>query len=319
MASIPAKLLKTALSLAVKHKPRTQERLKRRLRLTMNAPLLPSSVPSGISLRPATIAGVPGEWLEPAESTMTILYFHGGAFLGGTLRTYHRFCGELAKRLNARVFMPDYRLAPEHPFPAAVNDAFSVFKSLSAECGARQPLVVAGDSAGGNLSLVTLMRARDEGLPAPLCGILISPGTDATGSFPSLSANSACDVMLSGDMINMAIDIYLNGADPTQPHASPCLGDFTDLPPMMVSVSEEECLRDDAYHVVESARRAGVATTLLSRQDMPHVWPIFFSLLPEARQDMPKFIDFVHAQLASATRDLYASIDNAERAQSPAA
>lgn len=293
MASIQATMLKFFLRMRVKRELKSKTELVRHLRSAMDTKLFPSPLPSGVRLEKGSVAGVPGEWLEVANPRMTMLYLHGGAFIGGKLATYHTFCGELAKRLNARIFLADYRLAPEHPYPAATDDAFQVYRQLSAELQGVEPLVIAGDSAGGNLTLVTLLRAKAEDLPMPVCVLTLSPGTDATGTLPALSANSASDAMLSKPMIDMAVDIYLAGADPTHPYASPSRGDFSGLPPLLVTVSEEECLRDDAYRVVYNARQAGVPVELLSRVDMPHVWPIFHLVLPEARQDMHVLVSFV--------------------------
>ena len=135
----------------------------------------PAPVPRGISIDPINIAGVPCERVavrRPPE--MTILHLHGGAFIGGKLRTYHPFCGALARRLQAQVILPDYRLAPEHPFPAAPDDCLAVYRELI-ECGTDPAdLIVTGDSAGGNLTLVTLQSARDEGLPMPRCAVLLN-------------------------------------------------------------------------------------------------------------------------------------------------
>ena len=293
MASIQARMLKFFLRMRVKRELTSNAKLVRHLRSAMDTKLFPSPLPSGVRVRQASVAGVPGEWLEVADPRMTMLYLHGGAFIGGKLATYHTFCGELAKRLHARIFLPDYRLAPEHPFPAAPDDAFQVYRQLSAELQGNEPLVIAGDSAGGNLTLVTLLRAKLENLPMPVCALTLSPGTDATGTLPALAANSVSDSMLSKSMIDRAVDIYLAGADPTHPYASPCRGNFSGFPPLLVTVSEEECLRDDAYRVVHNARQAGVTVELLSRPDMPHIWPVFHLLLPEARQDMHALVSFV--------------------------
>lgn len=157
---------------------------------------------------------------------------------------------------------------------------------------------MAGDSAGGNLTLVTLLRARDENLTLPICAMALSPGTDATGTLTSLSANSDSDAMLSKGMIDMAVNIYLNGADPTHPYASPARGDFSGFPPLLITVSEEECLRDDAYRAVYNAHQAQVPVDLLSRPDMPHVWIVFPLLLPEAREDMHILVNFVEKHAA---------------------
>ena len=297
MASLPAKIIKPLFRVVMKRDIQDPEHLVCHLRKVMNAPLLPALLPSGVSLRYSRVADIPGQWLTTATPTVTLLFLHGGAFVGGRLDTYHNFCGRLAQALNARIFLADYRLAPEHPYPAAPDDALCVYRELIEDS---RPLVVAGDSAGGNLTLVTLLRARDEGLPMPVCAIAISPGADGTGELMSRQANNDSDPMLSQAMIDGATKLYLQGADPLHPYASPCRGDYRQLPPLMLTVSEEECLRDDAYAVAERARQAGVPVKLLSRPDMPHVWPILRLLLPEARKDTERLINFVQAQLRSA-------------------
>ena len=297
MASIPAKTMKLLLRVGVKRDIRDPDKLVRHLRRVMNAPLAPSRVPRGIRLQKGEVAGVSGHWLSPPDPAVTILYLHGGAFIGGRLETYHNFCGRLAGALNARVFLPDYRLAPEHPYPAAPDDAFHVYQELVTD---PRPIIIAGDSAGGNLTLVTLLRARDQKLPMPVCALAISPGADGRGELMSRQANSDSDAMLSQCMIDIATDIYLAGADPQHPYASPCLGDFTGLPPLMLTVSDEECLRDDAHVVAQRCREAGVPVRLLERPDMPHVWPVFTFLLPEARRDFRKIVNHLHRNLATA-------------------
>lgn len=297
MASLPAKIIKPLFRAVMKRDIQDPDHLVRHLRRVMNAPLIPSLIPRSVSLRRARVADIPGQWLTTANPAVTLLYLHGGAFVGGRLDTYHHFCGRLAQALNARIFLADYRLAPEHPYPAAPDDAMSMYRELIDD---PLPLVVAGDSAGGNLTLVTLLRARDEELPMAVCAVAISPGADCTGELISRQANNDSDSMLSRAMIDGATQLYLQGADPLHPYASPCRGDFRQLPPLMLTVSEEECLRDDAYAVAERARQAGVPVTLLSRLDMPHIWPVFRLLLPEARRDTERMIDFVQTQLASA-------------------
>lgn len=294
MPSLAASALKIMLKAGVKRDIRDPNELVRHLRLMMNAPLMPSNLPRGISLSKGRVGGVPGEWLTSKKPKVTLLYLHGGAFIGGRLQTYHRFCGVLAQALNARVFMPDYRLAPEYPYPAAIDDAFAAYREL---IGLEHPLIVAGDSAGGNLTLVTLLRARDQQMAMPICAVAISPGADATGTLMSLHANDHSDSMLSRAMIDTAVKIYLGDADPFHPYASPSRGSFNGLPPLMITVSEEECLRDDAYRVAHEARKAKVPVTLLSRRRMPHVWPVFHSLLPEARKDTTKIVEFMCRQL----------------------
>lgn len=292
MATLPARAAKLLTRLLIKRNTGTPDQIVRHLK-RMLGHALPAWMPVGVTLRTGMVAGVPGQWLEVKHPQTTLLYLHGGAFVTGALGHYHAFCGQLALQLNANIFLADYRLAPEHPFPAAVDDAFAVYRELINNNPAARPLIVAGDSAGGNLTLVTLLRARDENLPMPNCAVTLSPATDATATLPSISANSRTDAMLSGSMIEKVAAVYLAGQDATQPYASPSRGDFTGLPPLLFTVSEEECLRDDTYAAATKARLAGVAVEILSRPDMPHVWPILWLFLPEARTDMQVIVRFI--------------------------
>ena len=307
MASTQAKILKIALRIRVKREFGSKEAVVKHLRSAMNSRMLPCPLPAGVKMRKDVLGGIHGQWLEVSNPRMVMLYLHGGAFIGGRLETYHPFCGELAKRLSARIFLADYRLAPEHPFPAAPDDAFATYAALVRGEGGKLPIVIAGDSAGGNLTLVTLLRARDAGLRLPACAIALSPGADATGKLWSVKANSEADAMLSKSIIDHAIGIYLNGAEPTDPHVSPSRGHYAGFPPLMLTVSESECLRDDAYMVAQRAREAGVPVKMIARQDMPHVWPIFNLFLPEAKKDVTKIALFIQRhtdQPAGVTRTL---------------
>lgn len=293
MASTQAEILKMALRVRVKRELGSKKALVKHLRSAMDSRLLPSPLPAGVRMRRDAQGGIHGQWLEVSNPRMVILYLHGGAFIGGRLETYHPFCGELAKRLSARIFLADYRLAPEHPFPAAPDDAFAAYAALVNSEAGQLPVVLAGDSAGGNLTLVTLLKARDAGLRLPACAVALSPGADATGTLWSVKANSTADAMLSKSMIDHAIGIYLNGAEPNDPYVSPSRGHYAGFPPLMLTVSESECLRDDAYLVAQRAREAGVPVQMIARRDMPHVWPIFNLFLPEAKRDMAKIARFI--------------------------
>lgn len=291
MASLTARVLKTILKSQMKKELPNADAFVKHLRKIMDLPL---SFPltSGVSCTSATVAGVPGEWLEVDNPIMTVVFFHGGAFIGGRLSTYHSFCGQWAKQLNARIFLADYRLAPEHPFPAAPDDCFEVYKDIQRNYS-HQPIVVAGDSAGGNLTLVTLLRAKENGVPMPNCALTLSPGSDLTEDVYSRQANAESDAMFDVSVFSQVREVYCPGEDLTNPHLSPAYGDFLGFPPLCVSVSDEEALRDDAYKVVHNAQVANVPVQLISRDDMPHDWPVLYPMLPEARQDLPLFIQFI--------------------------
>ena len=299
MTSLTARVLKTVLKSQMKKEFPTSEAFVKHLRKIMDLPL---SFPltSGVNKREATVAGVPGEWLEVDDPVMTIVFFHGGAFIGGRLATYHSFCGQWAKRLNARIFLPDYRLAPEHPFPAAVDDCFNVYEDIQKNYS-NQPIVVAGDSAGGNLTLVTLLRAKENNIPMPNCALTLSPGTDLTENVYSRQANAESDAMFDGSVFALLKGIYCPDEELTNPYISPAFGDFSGFPPLCVSVSDQEALRDDAHKAVHNAQIANVPVQLISRDDMPHDWPILYPMLPEARQDLPLFIEFIKEHTTSVT------------------
>ncbi|MEW6168689.1 MAG: alpha/beta hydrolase [Pseudomonadota bacterium] len=253
----------------------------------------PAPVPRGLSIEQISIAGVPCERLAVRRPEMTILHLHGGAFIGGKLRTYRPFAGRLAKLLKAEVILPDYRLAPEHPFPAAPEDCLAVYRTLL-ECGVEaHKLAVTGDSAGGNLTLVTLQTARDQGIALPRCAVAISPGADISGRLPSWRENDRRDAMLSYSTIQIMAKVYLRDHPRDDPRASPLNGDFTGLPPLLLTVSDQECLRDDAYAVAAKARAQGVRVEMLARPDLPHAWPVLNVLIAEAREDLRRIADFI--------------------------
>ena len=293
MTSLSAIATKTLFRAMLKREFASKEHAVRHFRRVLDDAPFPSFLPLGVSARKMNFAGVPCERLAPRKPSLTILHLHGGAFIGGKLGTYHPFCGAMARRLQAQVILPDYRLAPEHPFPAAPDDCLAVYRELI-NCGTDPAdLVVSGDSAGGNLTLVTLQCARAEGLPMPRCAVLISPGADLSGAAASWAENDRSDVMLSQNVIRMMGEVYLQGHDRSDPRVSPLRGEFEGLPPMLISASDEECLRDDAYALAARARAAGTSARLLMRPDMPHAWPIFFPLVAEARADMKTITRFI--------------------------
>ena len=292
MASASAVASKVAFRAMLKRDFSSEEAAVTHFRRILDLPF-PAPTPFGVSTEKISIAGVPCERLSVRRPEMTILHLHGGAFIGGKLRTYRPFAGGLAKLLNAEVILPDYRLAPEHPFPAAPEDCLAVYQTLL-ECGVNPAkLAITGDSAGGNLSLVTLQTARDMDIALPCCAVAISPGADVSGRLPSWRENDRSDAMLSLGAIQIMANVYLQGHSGDDPRASPLQGDFTGLPPLLLTVSDEECLRDDAYAVAAKARAQGVRVELLSRPDLPHAWPVLNALISESRTDLRRIADFI--------------------------
>ncbi len=244
--------------------------------------------PRGAVWRAATLAGVPGEWVEASNgppATATLLYLHGGGFVGCSPATHRPITAALARQ-GMRVFVPDYRLAPEHPFPAALDDVRAVWAALRplAEADGHR-LVVAGDSAGGNLALALMLALRDAGQALPAAAALFSPATDLSGGSGSLTQHRERDAMFDGPALKQLADAYLAGADATQPLASPLLADLHGLPPLLLHVGNDEVLRDDALRLAVKARAAGVTVSLQVWPVVPHVWQLL-SWLPEARQSL---------------------------------
>ena len=242
--------------------------------------------PGGVTFLQDVVGGVPGEWVQVATGeppATTLLYLHGGGFVGCSPRTHRPITAALALQ-GLRVFVPDYRLAPEHPFPAAVHDVQAVYRALRGPARGRR-LVVAGDSAGGNLALGLLLALRDAGDLLPDAAALFSPALDLTGGSPSITRNAARDAMFHGPDLQNLLQPYLQGADPAQPLASPLLGNLRGLPPLLVHVGEGEALRDDSLRLAARAREVGVRVELQVFAGVPHVWQTLHRL-PEARQSI---------------------------------
>lgn len=294
MPSLIAHSMKLFSRIYIRHTPKDPDSLVAHLRRSMNHSPLPVLLPPGVSAQPWQAGDLRGDRLVVARPAQVILYLHGGGYVCGKTRTYFNFCGRLAADLQAEVLLPDYRLAPEHPFPAAIHDAVAAYEHLLGRGWRPDQITIAGDSAGGGLTLGTLLALRDQGRPMPRCAVLISPFSDVRALAPSIRGNDASDFMLGAAMLEVGRNVYAQTPqDAEHPWASPALGDYRGLPPLFVTVCEHECLRDDAYAVEARARAAGVPVTLLSRPDLFHVWPIFTPLLPEARQDLPRIANFI--------------------------
>jgi acetyl esterase/lipase len=211
-----------------------------------------------------------------------ILYLHGGAFLAGSIRTHRHLAAYLAGAAGVRVVLPNYRLAPEHPFPAALEDALTVYRHLLETGYQARQIALAGDSAGGGLVFSLLLKLARLGLPQPACVVAFSPWTDMTMTRPSLRHNARRDMMLPVRRFREVIALHLQGALTTEPLASPVYGEFADPPPAMITASKSEVLRDDAVAMAERLREAGGDVALELWKDMPHGWPIFAGVVPEA-------------------------------------
>ncbi|HEX4917394.1 MAG TPA: alpha/beta hydrolase [Limnobacter sp.] len=299
MPSIQASVVNQISKLALRNYKGEAPGFVKRFRLVTGISNLVGPVPSGVKRMKGQLGGVQGEWLIPQNAQGSLLYIHGGAFVAGGPPMYRPFCGAIAKALKLRVFSVDYRMAPEHPFPAPYDDCMAAFDALVKDTPTGQPILVAGDSAGGNLSMCVVQHAAKKKLP--LHGaLLISPATDMRRLSPTIEGNAKTDSMLSPLILKLAAETYLNGHDPADPKASPLLGAVKNLPPILITASDDECLLGDGAQLHEKIQAAGGASELLTRPGMPHIWPVMTTMLPEAKEDLVKILNFFRAAMAAA-------------------
>lgn len=233
-----------------------------------------------------TLDGVPAARIEPpvADGSRTVLYFHGGGYSLGSARSHRALGKRIAFEARARVVVPEYRLAPEHPFPAAVDDAVAAYHGLVATGVAPEQIAVAGDSAGAGLALSLLVSLRDAGVRLPACAVLLSPFADLTCRGESYTTLAAADPIVSRAMGLGMGQMYAGERDPNDPLASPVNAALDGLPPLLIQVGSREVVLDDARAIEAHARAAGVAATLEVWPEMVHVWHLFASALEEGRR-----------------------------------
>src|SRR5579862_6991081 len=262
------------------------------------AAMLP--VEADIKCQPVTANGVKSEWVSApdADPGRAILYLHGGGYVIGSINTHRSLAGRLSRAAKARVLVIDYRLAPEHPFPAAVEDSVAAYRWMLAQGLKPARIAVAGDSAGGGLTVATLVAIRDAKLASPGAGVCLSPWTDLEGVGDSMKSRASIDPMVQRDgLLEMAAH-YLAGQNPRSPLAAPLYADLTGLPPLLIQVGTAETLFDDSTRLAERARKAGVKVTLEPWENMIHVFQVFAPMLDEGQQAIDKIGEFVRANAA---------------------
>ena len=240
--------------------------------------------PKGVQVQATQLGGCPGEWLRPAGAAAgsVILYLHGGAYITGSCHTHRGLAGHLATATGLDCFLLDYRLAPEHPFPAAVDDTHAAYLALHHQDPARS-IVLAGDSAGGGLALALALRLRDTGHPAPGAMALLSPWTDLTLSLPTHQSKAAVDPFFPDtSTLAMAAQLYAGNADLAQPLVSPHFAALHELPRTLIHVGEHEALLGDAHVLAANMQAAGSPVQLQEFEGMWHVWQIFAGRFAEA-------------------------------------
>jgi epsilon-lactone hydrolase len=291
--SVRAELIRIGLRLflkgrALKSLKESRERLGAAERFTPKPP-------AGTRTELVDAGGVKAQTIAMSEwrGDRHLLFLHGGGYVAGSFTLYRHVTWRLAAAAAARVLAVDYRLAPEHPFPAAVDDAVSAYRWLLAQGAAPNRIAVLGDSAGGGLSFAMLLKCRDGGLPLPAAGVALSPWTDLALTGRSLQQNARSDPMLDPKGAARIARVYLAGADPRHPYASPLYGELVGLPPFLIQVGSDEVLRDDSVRIAEKLRAVGSDVELEVWRRMPHVWHAFATILPEARRAIARIGAFL--------------------------
>ena len=245
------------------------------------------------------VNGMHAEWVSTpdADPSRVVLYLHGGGYVQGSPNTHRNLAHGLSRAANARVLVLDYRLAPEQPFPAAVEDAVSAWRWLLAEGYAPAAMAIAGDSAGGGLAVACQVQLRAYGLPMPACSVCISPWVDLEGIGESMTTKADEDPMVGKEVLDWFADTYLQGANVCAPLASPIYAALQGLPSMMIQVGTAETLLDDAHRLAQSAQSAGVAVELRVWDEMVHVWHLFAPMLDEGAEAIAEAGAFVKSHV----------------------
>jgi epsilon-lactone hydrolase len=260
-----------------------------------------TSLPVGDDIAVASVdaGGAPAEWVDApgASPDRVVLYLHGGGYVMGSPVTHRKLAGDVSRASGARVLLIDYRLAPEHPMPAAIDDAVAAYRWLLSTV-APGSIALAGDSAGGGLVVATLLALRDAGEPMPGAGVCISPWVDFTGEAASITTRADVDPMLDVAALTRFGGWYLAGADPRQ--SSPAYADLAGLPPLLIHVGDHEIILDDSILLDERATAAGVDVTLEVWPEMFHVWHVFAGRVPESTAAVERVGAFLQERLGAA-------------------
>ena len=254
-------------------------------------------IPTEIEIKTTMLDKIPAEWIIPPNSIKDhiILHIHGGGWILGSPLLARRITSAIAKATNLKILSIDYRLAPEYPFPTPLEDCVNAYNWLLSNGYKSEHIIIAGESAGGNLTLATLLKLRDLGIDLPAGAFCLSPATDFTFSDDSFFKNAATDPGLAEVGIFWWFVAYLAGEDPRNPYISPLFGDLSGLPPILIQASSCEMLYSDAFRFVEKAKNVGVNAILQAWDEMPHVFQgTRFELLPEAEEAINKIAKFTN-------------------------
>lgn len=257
-------------------------------------------MPEGIEISPVTAHGLPAEWIRPSHSSnaKAIFYTYGGGYVSGSCEDHRMQVAKFVQGSGTSALLFEYRLAPEHPYPAAIEDSLSAYQWLLSQGISPSKIVIVGESAGGGLCLATLLAIRDLGIALPAAAVALSPWTDLTCSGESYRTKAKVCISPRG-MSAVCSKYYAGDHDPCLPWISPLYGDLRGLPPLMIFVGDHETMRDDSIRFAEKAKAAGVDVSLKVGEGMVHCYPLFAPLFPEATEAMDEICAFIKTHLGS--------------------
>ncbi len=296
MASPQLQMAKDAYKAVMDSRAKTPQEL----RVVFEKFAAASPLPPDIKSEKVNAGGIEAEWISApnAAADHAVLYVHGGGYVIGSINTHRDLMGRIARASGARVLGINYRLAPEHPFPAAVDDSVAAYRWMLAQGLKPNRIAVAGDSAGGGLAVATLVAIRDAKLPIPGAGVCLSPWVDMEGIGKSMESKAAIDPVVQREGLLGMAAAYLGGQNPRSPLAAPLYADLKGLPPLLIQVGEAETLLDDSTRLADRAKTAGVSATLEVWPEMIHVWQMFASFLPEGQQAVDGIGGFLKEHIA---------------------
>lgn len=253
--------------------------------------------PAGIEVQQIAIADIPAAWIRPVHTAQdkVILHLHGGGYVLGGIASHQMMCALMAQTLKTNVILPEYRLAPEHPFPAALEDALKVYRWLLGQGYSPENMVLSGDSAGGGLSLAATLALRNAGEPLPAAVVCLSPWADLTHSGQSHRTQAAAEVILTTDTLKEWALCYTDASNLSNPLVSPVFADLHGFPPLLIQVGSHEVLLDDSLALANHAKTAGVNVTLRVWEGLWHVWPVLGELIPESRSAFEEMDTFIRS------------------------
>lgn len=253
-----------------------------------------------VAIEEKPVAGVRAEWYRPehAEPGKLLLYLHGGAYSLGSCDSHRKLVTHMAKDGNIETVMPEYRLAPEHPFPAGLDDAVTIYKELLASGYAADDIIISGDSAGGGLSVATMLQLRHQGLPLPGAAILLSPFLDMSASGESTKTRASRDPWFRPDEVEVVVRYYCPNEDVRNPLLSPVFANVAGLPPTLIQVGDDEILLSDSTRFADKLRTAGIEVELEVFPEMWHVFQLFVGKMPEAKAAIQKIGTYIKSRFS---------------------